>query len=64
MKIKVWMIFLLGLGIVLLASQFIEDQVLAGSVIGEYILLGGISLIVYHVSHKFWKRKQKSKSLV
>lgn len=61
MKIRAWMIYLVGLAVAVAASQSIDDQIIAGSLVGEYMLYGGVVLVLYYlvVRLKFWKDKKK-----
>lgn len=61
MKLKAWMIFVVGLIAMFAVSQFIEDPLLAGSLVGEYVLYGGFVLVIYYLIMrlKFWKNKPK-----
>jgi hypothetical protein len=61
-KLKAWMIFLIGLIIALVISQFIEEPFMAGSLVGEYVFYGGIILVAYYVGYRLWFGKRKTKS--
>lgn len=63
MKLKAWMIYLLGLGIITGASQAIKDPIMIGNVIGSYFFYGGAFLLGYYIIRNFWKKKQEVKKL-
>jgi len=61
-KIKAWMIYLAGLPITFILSSQIEDSFDRGAFIGYYTFYGLIILGAYHLSHRLWFSKRKTKS--
>ncbi|MCE9653404.1 MAG: hypothetical protein K8Q89_10195 [Nitrosarchaeum sp.] len=56
-KIKAWIIYLLGL-LVVLGLGFFTD-VISSPLVGYYLLYGTIALGAYYLTHRLWFGKQK-----
>jgi len=61
--IKAWMIYLIGIPITS-SSLFFLDPGLAGSLVGEYVLFGGIVLGLYYLGLKIINSKKIKKDQI
>ena len=60
MKIKAWMVYLLGFPVVYGIGLVITDHFGSLSLVGTYAFWGTIGLGVYYLTHRLWFGKQKN----
>lgn len=58
MKLKAWMVYLLGFPVIYGISNTMLDHYDSLSIVGVYLFWGSIGIGIYYLTHWIWFRKQ------